>query len=136
MEIIFQQLGIVVGHLLEVRHQPALVHRVTMEAAAELIVDAAPRHFFERGLRDEQQSRLAGGLIALQNQIERLRMREFRSLAESAVVRIESLQGGIDQRVHQPRVPSRRARPAKSSACATAPTSAPAACSTSSRRVR
>src|SRR5271166_1173998 len=33
--------GIVVKHLLEVGHQPALVGRVPREAAAEMIVDAA-----------------------------------------------------------------------------------------------
>ncbi len=38
-------------------------------------------------------------------QLERRRVREFRSFAESAVVRVESLQGGFDLRIHQPYVP-------------------------------
>ena len=44
MNVILEQLRIVVGHLLEVRHEPAFVHGVTMKAAGELIVHAAARH--------------------------------------------------------------------------------------------
>jgi len=32
-QVALQQLRVVVGHLLEVRHHPTLVHRVTMEAS-------------------------------------------------------------------------------------------------------
>ena len=38
------ELALVVEHLLEVRDEPALVDRVAMEAAAELIVHAALGH--------------------------------------------------------------------------------------------
>ena len=40
----FQKLGVVVEHLLEMRHQPALVDRIARKAAAEMIVDAALAH--------------------------------------------------------------------------------------------
>ena len=39
-----QQLPLVVEHLLEVRHRPARVDAVAVEAAAQLVVDAAARH--------------------------------------------------------------------------------------------
>src|SRR5207253_10551503 len=48
VQIVSQQLGIVVGHLLEMGHQPALIDRISMETAAELIVNAAAGHFFEQ----------------------------------------------------------------------------------------
>jgi len=38
------ELGIIIEHLLEVRHQPLPVHRIAMEAAADLIVHAAAGH--------------------------------------------------------------------------------------------
>ncbi len=105
VDVVLQQFRVVVRHFLEMRHQPALVYRITVESSAELIVDAAPSHFVQRGLRGEQQARLAGGLVAFENQIERLRMREFRTFAETAVVRIESLQCRIDQHIDQPCIP-------------------------------
>src|SRR5205823_6596512 len=42
--------GIVVKHLLEMRHEPLRVHRVTMKSAAELIVHAAFGHLAARML--------------------------------------------------------------------------------------
>jgi hypothetical protein len=43
--------GVVVEHLLEVRHEPALVHRITVKAAGDEVVHAAGCHPVE-GLRD------------------------------------------------------------------------------------
>ena len=60
VQIIFQQLGIVVRHFLEVRDAPALVNRIAMEAAGDLIVNAAQGHSFERAFGDVQQARIAG----------------------------------------------------------------------------
>ena len=42
-----EQQRVVVEHLLEMRHEPALVHAVAGEAAAEMIVDAALRDMGE-----------------------------------------------------------------------------------------
>ena len=42
---------VVVEHLLEVRHEPALVDRVAVEAAADEVVHAAERHPVERAAR-------------------------------------------------------------------------------------
>ena len=44
VHIVAQQLGVVVEHLFEVRHHPALIHAVAMEASGELVVHAAARH--------------------------------------------------------------------------------------------
>src|SRR5437016_5448348 len=55
-----QKLRVVVEHLLEVRHQPALVGRVAREAAAEMIVDAALADMLERQ-QDAAMERRRGG---------------------------------------------------------------------------
>ena len=47
MQVHARELGVVVEHLLEVRHEPALVGGVSVEAAAELVADAAIRHLVE-----------------------------------------------------------------------------------------
>jgi len=60
VEIIFQQFGIVVRHFLEVRHAPALVNRVAVKAAGELIVNTAEGHVFESAFGDVEQARIAG----------------------------------------------------------------------------
>ena len=51
-----EELRIVVEHLLEMRHQPALVDRVAREAAAEMIVDAALADALERDARPPRSS--------------------------------------------------------------------------------
>ena len=47
MQIVAQQLGIVVEHLLEVGNAPVLIDAVAVEAPGELVVDAASRHLFQ-----------------------------------------------------------------------------------------
>ncbi|HEY4748132.1 MAG TPA: hypothetical protein VIH38_11215 [Steroidobacteraceae bacterium] len=53
-----EELGVVVEHLLEMRHQPALVDRIAREAAAEVIVDAALRHAVEGELDGLEKTRV------------------------------------------------------------------------------
>ena len=96
VQIVPQELGIVVAHFLEMRNQPALVDRIAMKTAGELVVDAAPRHFFERGFRDRKQvlffSASGGGLlVALQNQIDGRGVRKLRRIAEATVLDVELL---------------------------------------------
>src|SRR5450759_2406694 len=55
-----QELCVVVKHLLEMRHQPALVHRVARKAAAEVIVNAALTHAIQRMLDRLEKARIAG----------------------------------------------------------------------------
>ena len=55
MHIIFQQLGVVVAHLFEVRHYPAFIHRVAMKTSGQLVVDTAVGHVLKRGDDDVSQ---------------------------------------------------------------------------------
>ncbi len=86
---IVQQFRIVVRHFLEMRHAPALVHRIAMEPAGHLVIHAAGAHFLERERGHFQHPRAAACLVAFEQQIERRRMRKFRRAAKSSVARIE-----------------------------------------------
>src|SRR5262245_5902410 len=85
-----QELGIVVEHLLEMRHQPALVDRVAREPAAEVIVDAALADALERDLDRREIALLAGALPCPPQEFEQHAVREFRRAAQAAM-------HGIDQ---------------------------------------
>ena len=100
MQVAFQQLGVVVGHLLEVGHVPALVHRITVEAARQLVVHAAAGHAVERGADDGEQVRLAAGLVLLQQQLQGRRMGKLGRAAEAAIADVKELGGRFDNRVH------------------------------------
>ncbi len=56
-----------------------------MEAAGDLVVNAALGHAGERALGDVQQTFGAGGLVAFEQQIDGAGVGEFRRLAEAAV---------------------------------------------------
>ena len=76
---------VVVEHLLEVRHEPALVHRVAVEAAADEVVHPARGHPVERRHRQL-------GLAATQQELQRRGRRELRrSRAEAAPLRVVQL---------------------------------------------
>ena len=75
------QQGVVVEHLLEVGDQPDGVDRVTREAAAELVVDAAGQHRVEGDL---DRLMLAAG----QQQLQRRGRRELGGAAEAAVLHV------------------------------------------------
>ena len=89
------QLGVVVEHLLEVRHHPLRVDGVAREAAAELVVDPAACH------------RLAGrvehlprrGRAVPQQELEHHRRRELRRAAEPPVARVELTGQRLDRGV-------------------------------------
>ena len=55
LEVGAREQGVVVQHLLEVRDEPDRVDRVAVEAAGELVVDAAGRHVVERQLGHPQR---------------------------------------------------------------------------------
>src|SRR6185369_9106154 len=54
-EIAGDQERVVVEHLFEMRHEPALVDRIAMKTAAELIVNAAAGHLVECYCDDAEQ---------------------------------------------------------------------------------
>jgi len=84
-DITSEQQGVVVQHLLEVRHHPAGVDAVPGEAAADLVVDTAARHRVERALGDVERARLA----LHQQRVNQQRCGELRSGAETPVDRVE-----------------------------------------------
>ena len=84
-----QQLGVVVRHLLEMRHDPLRIDAVAVEAAAELVVDAARRHSVERA-EDHGAHGLARRIgPALEQECDGRRVRELRLRSEPAVDLVE-----------------------------------------------
>src|SRR5262249_23908208 len=87
----FEELRIIIEHLLEMRSEPALVDRVARETAAEMIVDAALADVFEGELYGVEITRLAGALAGAPKKFEQHRLREFRRPAGAAVQRIDHI---------------------------------------------
>jgi hypothetical protein len=85
-----QELGVVVQHLLEVGHQPAPVGRVAVEAAAELVEDAAGGHPVHGQLGHAERP-LEAAQVAAEEELQRHRLGELRRLAEAAPGRVERL---------------------------------------------
>ncbi len=92
--------GLVVEHLLEVRHHPERVDRVARESAPEVVVHPARRHRIERGLHDGASAVAAVVRVGAQAQLERHRLRELRRSAEPTPLGIELradlLQRGVE----------------------------------------
>src|SRR5690606_1736369 len=103
-----QKMRIVVKHLLEVRYEPALVHRVAGKAAAQMVVDAAFANARERVLDRREEpvgpdsawpgaarrvlsSRSLGRrpLAGAPDQLEGRGLRELGRAAQAAIERIE-----------------------------------------------
>ena len=139
VHVILQQFGIVVAHLLEVRHHPALVHRIAVKPTRQLVVHAAVSHVLKRG--DDEVAQLtvgvgrvhvgtaalgrpaerssAGSRIPLNQQIQRRRMRKLRRLPESSMLRIKHPERrSLDRGDHA--AETRPSFPAKDSDCAIA----------------
>jgi len=94
-EIRFDELRLVVEHFLEMRDVPLAVHGIAVEAAAEMVVDAAVRHFLECEGRHFNGAFAvlrvrpgAVGVVEEKNQFGGTR--EFWSRAETAFARIEA----------------------------------------------
>ena len=87
---------VVVEHLLEVRHEPALVDRVAGKAAAEVVVDAALADVGERVVDGVPGRFVPVTDGAAPQQPEEAPLREFGRAGEPAVVR-------VDGRDHAPR---------------------------------
>ena len=88
MEIHARELRVVVEHLLEVRHQPACVGGVSMEAPAELVADPAVAHLHQREA-DHGAGRAVAGRHAPQHVFERHRLRELGRPAPRPIPGIE-----------------------------------------------
>ena len=88
MQVGAREQRVVVEHLLEVGDEPGGVHRVAVEPASELVVDAAVHHLVER-----QADRVV--LAAVEQELEGARRRELGRAAEAPVGTVE---GGLQRR--------------------------------------
>ena len=84
-----RELRVVVEHLLEVRDEPDRVGRVPVEAAAQLVVDAAVGHLLEVEAGDRLGLGVAAGHPAEQ-ELDGHRLRELRGAAPAAVDPVEA----------------------------------------------
>ncbi len=86
-----EQLAVVVEHLFKVGHQPALVHAVAVEAAADLIKDAAAAHLIQRAahlgheFRRRHARRFGFAQCLVQQELRPDRLRKFRRIAKAAM---------------------------------------------------
>jgi hypothetical protein len=85
MEIRGREQRVVVEHLLEVRDEPGLVHRVAVEASAEDVVHPAGGHPVQG--RPHHLERVVAACSEQQLQVRG--RRELRCAAEAAVLRVE-----------------------------------------------
>ena len=69
-EVRAREQRVVVEHLLEVRHEPDRVDRVAVEAAAELVVDAAVGHAPQRAQRHRERLLAAAAAVHAQQERE------------------------------------------------------------------
>src|SRR6202022_4729597 len=74
--------------------------RIAMKATGKLVVNAATRHLFERGLGHREHVLFLGFLIAFENQLNRGSVREFRRLAEAAVANVKKFGDRLNLRVN------------------------------------
>src|SRR6266436_6656778 len=70
-----------------------------MEAARELVVDTATRHFLEGSLRNGEQLLVLVFLIALENQLDRGSVRKLWRLAEPTISGIKEFGDRLDLRI-------------------------------------
>ena len=82
-------LRLVVEHLLEVRDEPAVVHGVAMEAAAELIVHAAAGHLAQGEQHHVERFLVLGARVVAQQEVMHGDARKLGRAAEAAEARIE-----------------------------------------------
>src|SRR6516162_10882103 len=80
---------VVVEHLLEMRDQPALVHRIAREPSAEMVVDAAFRHARERKLDQAEIALITQPQAGAPEKLEHHGLRELGCAAHPAADRVD-----------------------------------------------
>ena len=88
-----EELRVVVQHLFEMRHQPALVDRVAGKSAAEVIVDAALADSVEGGFDQGEIAWLAGAQACPPQELEQGGIGEFWGTLHAAVDRVDGSAG-------------------------------------------
>ena len=86
-----EQLGVVVEHLLEMRHQPLFIDRIAGKAAAEMVVDAAGAHPFQAVLDRLEKARVGGAHAGAPEHLHNRRLRKFRRPAQAAIHGVEHI---------------------------------------------
>src|SRR6266851_65291 len=86
----FENEGIVVEHLLEMRDQPALVHGIAREATAEMVIDSALAHSCEGQLDQTEIALVFQAQSSAPEKFEHHGLRELGRALHAAV-------HGIDQ---------------------------------------
>src|SRR6202020_954378 len=81
----FEDLRVVVQHLLEMRHEPFGVGRVARVAAAEMIVDASRVHRLEHGAQSLAEGWVATAEHLVPEEAEDRRVGKFRRAAQAAM---------------------------------------------------
>src|SRR6185369_16266505 len=89
MQVDADQLSVVVEHLLEMRNETDRIYRITVEAAAELIIDPSIRHLLCGLLYDLQGSFITGSFPITQQEFQTHRRRKLRSTTKSSVGCVE-----------------------------------------------
>jgi hypothetical protein len=101
------ELGVVVEHLLEVRHHPVRVDGVAREAAADLIVHPAARHPDQRRVHHALRVGVPRPLEEAQDELPDHRLRKLRRAALSAPLLVElrgdALEGGVQHLLREQR---------------------------------
>ena len=77
------------------RHQPARIGRITREAAADMVVDAALADIIERQQHGVAHTRVFGPLPAAPQQVEQRRLRKFGRLADAAMDAVDRAQHSL-----------------------------------------
>ena len=90
VEVGAHQPGLVVEHLLEVRHRPGVVGGVARETAAEMVVDPAGGHRPQSGGGHGERRGLVRGAMVAQAQLHQLGLGELRRGPETAPGRSRS----------------------------------------------
>ena len=90
------ELGVVVEHLLEMRHHPCRVDGIPREAPAELVVHPAAGHGLARRVDHGQGERRARPGVVADQELQHHRRRELRRAPETAVVGVEPGGQGLD----------------------------------------
>jgi hypothetical protein len=85
----FENLRVVVEHLLEMGHEPFGVGRIAGVAAAEMVVDAACAHRLEQCSHRLAEPRVAAPEHLVPEKAEDRRVGKFRRAADAAMNRIE-----------------------------------------------
>ena len=96
------QAGVVLEHLLEVRHAPVLRRGVAEEAALDVVVGAAAGHLLERVHRSQPQAVVRAQNGLLEQEKDRVGLRKLRRVAEAAIFGVVGRRDGLDHLVDQP----------------------------------